>query len=217
MKKLWFLFFLLGVLNSPWKGNSADQQRIEDLRLTGVLGRNLGFNWTEPAGVTNYDVRLSTNGPINEMNRRGKTQLDYLKTPGTPGVKHYVILTGLSPNSTNYVAIWAQGTNGISSMSNLERGIIGNESNSTICLAWNPPTNCVNGSPLTELAGYKIYLGSSAGVYTRTVDVRNVTSCTLSGIDFSITNIFVATCYDTYGDESDKSEELVVAPISLSP
>ena len=217
MKKIALAFYFFAILFFPKLGNSVEQTRVEDFHVTGISGRNIGFNWTEPVGVTNYDVRTSTNGPINEMNRASKIHLDYLSAPGTPGAKHYVILTDLPLNTTNYVAIWAQGINGESIMSNLGRGVLGNGLSSTIGLAWDPPTNNVDGTPLTDIAGYKAYWGTSSRVYPHVLDVGNVTSCTITGLDFSVTNYFAVTCYDNFGDESDYSEELFVKPVVLIP
>ena len=40
-------------------------------------------------------------------------------------------------------------------------------------LSWNPPTQNADGSPLTDLAGYKIYYGTDADVLGRTIEITN--------------------------------------------
>lgn len=40
-------------------------------------------------------------------------------------------------------------------------------------LSWTPPTQNTDGSPLTNLAGYKIHWGTSQGTYTNSVTVSN--------------------------------------------
>jgi hypothetical protein len=40
-------------------------------------------------------------------------------------------------------------------------------------LTWNPPTQNTDGSPLTNLAGYRIYWGLNAGSYANSVTVNN--------------------------------------------
>jgi hypothetical protein len=40
-------------------------------------------------------------------------------------------------------------------------------------LSWTPPTTNTDGSALTDLAGYKIYWGPSAGNYTNSVTLNN--------------------------------------------
>jgi fibronectin type 3 domain-containing protein len=67
-------------------------------------------------------------------------------------------------------------------------------------LAWSP-----NGEP--DLAGYKIYYGTSSQDYINFVDVGLVTSYRLDEL-LDDTAYFVAvTAYDTAGNESDFSEE----------
>ena len=43
----------------------------------------------------------------------------------------------------------------------------------SVLLTWNPPTQNTDGSPLTNLAGYKIYWGLTAGSYLNSVTVNN--------------------------------------------
>ena len=40
-------------------------------------------------------------------------------------------------------------------------------------LSWTPPTTNTDGSPLTNLAGYKIYWGTSQGTYPNSVTLNN--------------------------------------------
>jgi hypothetical protein len=40
-------------------------------------------------------------------------------------------------------------------------------------LSWTPPTQNTDGSPLSNLAGYKIYWGTSQGVYPNSVTINN--------------------------------------------
>lgn len=40
-------------------------------------------------------------------------------------------------------------------------------------LSWTPPTKNEDGSALTDLAGYKIFLGSQPGVYPKFVEVND--------------------------------------------
>ena len=43
----------------------------------------------------------------------------------------------------------------------------------SVLLTWNPPTQNTDGSPLTNLAGYKIYWGLTVSTYTNSVTVNN--------------------------------------------
>jgi hypothetical protein len=72
----------------------------------------------------------------------------------------------------------------------------------TATLAWSAPTTNVDGTPLTTLAGYKVYYGTTPGVYTSLV-VGNVNSYQIAGLANGQTYYFTVTAYDTYGVESE--------------
>jgi hypothetical protein len=57
-------------------------------------------------------------------------------------------------------------------------------SNAVAALQWIPPTENTDGSVLTDLAGYKIYYGTSAGALTQTVTITNpgLTAYTLTNL-----------------------------------
>ena len=71
-----------------------------------------------------------------------------------------------------------------------------------VTLAWNPNTE-------GDLAGYKIYYGSSSMNYDKNIDVGNQTSHTLSDLVEGETNYIALTAYDTFNNESDFSAEVV--------
>ena len=77
-----------------------------------------------------------------------------------------------------------------------------------IRLAWDPPTTNADGTPLTDLAGYKIYYGTSSGNYGTSFDVGNVTTYTLTDLTKGQAYFIVATTYDTSGNESGYSNEV---------
>ncbi len=75
-------------------------------------------------------------------------------------------------------------------------------------LTGDPPTTNTDGTPLGDLAGYKIYYGQSSGNYTVTVNVGNVTSYPLPDLAEGKTYYFAATAYDVSGNESGFSNEV---------
>ncbi len=81
------------------------------------------------------------------------------------------------------------------------------EVTNTVSLAWDMPTTYVDGTPLTDLAGFKVYYGTVSGVYPQVVDVRNATSFS-SGALGPGTYYFAVTAYDSYGSESEFSNEI---------
>ncbi len=68
-------------------------------------------------------------------------------------------------------------------------------------LAWDP-----NQEP--DLAGYKLYYGTSSRSYSQNVNVGNLTLYTLAGLQAGVTYYFAVTAYDTEGNESDYSNEV---------
>jgi len=72
-------------------------------------------------------------------------------------------------------------------------------------LSWTPPTQNDNGSPLTDLAGYHIYYGTTADLgQSVTLTNAGLTRYVLSGLT-QTTWYFAMTAYDTAGRESDRT------------
>jgi len=71
-----------------------------------------------------------------------------------------------------------------------------------VTLAWDPNTEL-------DLAGYKIYYGFETGNYSYSIDVGDITSYTISGIEENRAIYLAATAYDVNGNESEYSEQVV--------
>ncbi len=73
-------------------------------------------------------------------------------------------------------------------------------------LSWTAPTQRTDGSALTDLAGYKVYWGKSAGNYTNSVTIDNpsVTTYVVENLT-PATWYFAATAVDSKGIESGLS------------
>ncbi len=71
----------------------------------------------------------------------------------------------------------------------------------SVSLTWNPNTE-------PDLAGYKLYMGTSPGSYSQIFDVGHVTSYTVSTLVLGETYYFALTAYDIYANESGFSTEL---------
>src|SRR6266850_688846 len=85
---------------------------------------------------------------------------------------------------------------GIFSLTPLSAQAVGN-----VTLAWDPST-----SP--NIAGYNIYFGTESTSYTNMVPVGNVTQLTVSNLAENVTYFFAAAAFDSFGLESDFSEEV---------
>ncbi len=66
-----------------------------------------------------------------------------------------------------------------------------------------------------DLAGYRLYYGTSSREYTNSLDVGNVTSFRLNDLREGVTYFIALTAYDRMGNESDFSEE--VSGMGLKP
>jgi len=69
----------------------------------------------------------------------------------------------------------------------------------TATLAWNPVTD-------PTLDGYKIYVGTASGLYTRTITVGNLISYTVDSLMTRTTYYFSVTAYNSAGESSPSNE-----------
>ncbi len=81
---------------------------------------------------------------------------------------------------------------------------------------WTAPTQNVDGSPLTDLAAYRIYIGTAPGAYATTFDILDPTATQAVDVPFSLPGVqdgdqvFVAmTALDDDGNESVFSNEVL--------
>lgn len=76
-------------------------------------------------------------------------------------------------------------------------------SGATASLSWTPPTQNVDGSALTDLAGYRIHYGKSSSALDQTVQLANpaITSFVIDKLDAG-TWYFAVTAYASSGAES---------------
>ena len=65
---------------------------------------------------------------------------------------------------------------------------------------WDPNTE-------SNMAGYKVYVGTASGVYGPAVNVGNVTTFKVINLSKGKTYYFAITAYDTSGNESAYSNE----------
>ncbi|MBI5584658.1 MAG: fibronectin type III domain-containing protein [Deltaproteobacteria bacterium] len=81
-----------------------------------------------------------------------------------------------------------------------------------VTLAWDPNTE-------SDLAGYRIHLGTASNAYQAVIDVGNQTSFTVTNLNRGASYFFSVTAYNTQGLESDYSNEVdktVVTQYQLS-
>lgn len=81
---------------------------------------------------------------------------------------------------------------------------------------WQAPTQNVDGSPLTDLDGYRMYFGLASRNYTDSVPIPDETQTSISNVTVALPfpglgehTVFVAmTAYDAEGNESAYSNEV---------
>ena len=76
-------------------------------------------------------------------------------------------------------------------------------------LAWDLPTNNVDGTVLTDLAGVCIYYGTEPGNHTERVEVGLTNECTVSGLSTGVVYYFTGTAYNVLRNESAFCNEVV--------
>jgi Fibronectin type III domain len=80
----------------------------------------------------------------------------------------------------------------------------------SVTLAWDP-----NLDP--TIAGYRLYYGTSSGVYTQQIEVGNTTATLVSNLADGQTYFFAVTAYNAAGAESTPSNEVsYTAPGSVA-
>jgi hypothetical protein len=70
-----------------------------------------------------------------------------------------------------------------------------------VTLEWDP-------NPEPDIAGYEIYYGFSSRNYSKMIDVRSYTSCTIGDLELGVTYYLAAKAYNTSGYRSDYSDEV---------
>lgn len=80
---------------------------------------------------------------------------------------------------------------------------------SSVNLSWQAPTENSDGSPLTDLKGYKIHYGTQSQNYTGAISVDNPTLTTYLVSSLPAGKYFFAvTAYNSQGLESSPSDEI---------
>src|SRR5512137_1401422 len=69
-----------------------------------------------------------------------------------------------------------------------------------VTLAWDAVTS-------SQLAGYKVHVGTVSGTYTQVIDVGNVTTYTVTGLG-NATYYFAVTAYSSTGQQTSFSNEV---------
>lgn len=74
-------------------------------------------------------------------------------------------------------------------------------------ISWTATTVNTDGTPLTDLAGYKIYYGTAPGNYTQVINAGNVNTFQVTNLTGGTTYFFAISAYDITGNEGPLSNE----------
>jgi hypothetical protein len=72
-------------------------------------------------------------------------------------------------------------------------------SHTAATLSWNPVTD-------PTLGGYNVHVGTESGVYSRTIQVGNLTSYTVDSLTLGTTYFFAVTSYNSAGESQPSNE-----------
>ena len=120
------------------------------------------------------------------------------------GTAHSVTVSGLPSTGTLYVSYWTRNCSGWFvvrvgyTMDVGSSSTSGDAPSQSVALQWAANTE-------VDLAGYRVYQGTSPGVYTSSLDVGTVTGYTTSPLQEGMTYYFAVTAYDISGNESAPS------------
>jgi hypothetical protein len=121
---------------------------------------------------------------------------------GTPAVANEGTSAGISITATNGSSSASIGPFAIVVKAAAPAG----PATGSATLSWTPPTENTNGTPVTDLAGYHIYYGTTEGAWTSTITVLEATetSYVVSGLAPG-TYYFAVVAFNTAGEDSPES------------
>ena len=164
-----------------------------NLAASGITSTSVTISWsasTDNVGVVGY--RIYRNG----------TQV----AATTPGTSYQD--TNLTANTTYAYTVSAYDQAGNSSAQSIS--LYATTSGTppppvySVTLAWDAPTTNVDGSPLTNLAGYWLYYGTTSGVFTTNINIGNVTTYTIANLPYG-TYYFAVKAYNSANNFSEYS------------
>jgi hypothetical protein len=113
--------------------------------------------------------------------------------------------TAANVGSYNNITISVSDGSANASLAAFDIRVVATATGSTT-LSWTPPTQYTDGSPLNDLAGYKVYWGTSQGDYSNSVTLANPGLATyVVGQLTPARWYFVVTAYSATGLESGHS------------
>jgi hypothetical protein len=120
---------------------------------------------------------------------------------GKPAAANVGTTAGITISATN-----AGGSSSVGPFTIVVSAAPASPATGSATLSWTAPTQNTDGTPVTDLAGYHIYYGTSSGTWTSTITVleANETSYVVSGLSPG-TYYFAVVAFNTAGEDSPQS------------
>ncbi len=111
--------------------------------------------------------------------------------------------TGADAGKSSRVTVTASDGFSTASLPPFTLAVTGLASSGSAALSWVAPTLRTDGTPLTNLAGFRIYYGTASGSYPNSISITNpkLGGYTVDALPPG-TYYFVTTAFDAYGNES---------------
>jgi len=135
---------------------------------------------------------------------------------GAGDMNHHFTVSGLPSSGTIYVRYFTRtsSTSAWEPQTHVYTMSSGDSSSSSATLQWAANSE-------SDLAGYRVYQGTTSGSYGPAVDIGNTTVYTAQNLDSGLTYYFAVTAHDTSGNESPPSDEvshyIVDSSLDLTP
>jgi hypothetical protein len=195
------------VTTTGWlKSYTGDARLIGD--NSGIKTGGVGSSFTFTVAATTVERTLTYY--IGGWNSTGKITVTlpgattYTTTfSSTPSYSRVITLKFRADTATTLRVTYAQ-TAGSGTIS-MQAAALSQAAASTM-LTWQPPALNADGSPLTDLAAFKVYWGTTPGTYSQSTKISNAAarSYTVSGLTKG-TWYFVVTALNAQGFESPYS------------
>jgi hypothetical protein len=159
-----------------------------------LKNNNHTLNWSSSDNATWVSVSPTTGNITNSAQISVSVNPAGLAAGTYTGTVTFTVTKGGSTTVPVTLTVTSGSTSSLTSPST-------SSSSNTANLTWSPDTS-------TNLAGYKIYVGTSSGVYSSAVNVGNVTTYAVTNLGIGTTYYFAVSAFNSSGIESGFSNEV---------
>jgi hypothetical protein len=173
---------------------------------------------SDPAPSTPAGLLASAQAGVFNLDWSDNLEPDFasysIYRSSTPGANYKLIASGITASRYTdenvsgainyYYVVTANDTSGNESARSTEASP---RTLGSATLAWDPVTRNADGTPITDLRGYKVFYGSQSRKYSVVIDAGTRTQHTVSPLEPG-TYYFAVKAVDTHGNESKLSAEV---------